>query len=209
MNNGATIPFEEKVVTLKQVGVSELEVVEQLALSFFFPGYHEASGFEGAKLSDHPPLRVVQDAGFQVIRDKNQARRYAGDFSLPRSSYFTVCRDSKGDDGGLLLNELGAYAKPQTSGRVEICDTTDPSEAVEPLRAMLKPGKSAIVCFPGDLKHFPSPYRRFVGLDTNPDAQLVAISAASIWIGSPVFHGCSLPRCSEMLKQRPTSPSST
>ena len=41
MNAISPIPFEKKVVSLKQVSVLELEEVERLALSFFFPGYHE------------------------------------------------------------------------------------------------------------------------------------------------------------------------
>ena len=175
MNAVSPIPFEKKVISLKQVRVSDLEEVERLALSFFFPGYHEGSGFEKRKLDEEHLLKEAQDSGFEIIRDKNQARRYAGDFSLPRSSYFTVCRDEAGDDGGLLLRELSTYAQPQKSGLVQLYDTTDPSDAIEPLRAMLKPGKSAIFCFPQDLKHFPSPYRRFVGLDANRDAKIVAI----------------------------------
>src|SRR5689334_21259491 len=127
MNPDGAIPFEKKLVSLKQVRVSELEEVERLALSFFFPGYHEGSGFEKPKLDEESLLKDAQDTGFDIIRDKNQARRYAGDFSLPRSSYFTVCRDEAGDDGGLLMRELSAYAKPQTSGLVQLYDTTDPS----------------------------------------------------------------------------------
>lgn len=175
MTTSATIPFEKKMVFLKQVRVSELEEVEQRALSFFFPGYHEGSGFEKRKLDEKSLLKDAQDRGFEIVRDNNQTRRYAGDFSLPRSSYFTVCRDSAGDDGGLLLHELSAYAKPQTSGLVQLYDTTDPGEAIEPLRALLKPGTSALFCIPQDLKHFSSPFRAFVGLDANSETQVVAI----------------------------------
>src|SRR5262245_1573253 len=142
MNEISSVPFERKTLFLKQVRVAELDEIEKLALDFFFPGYHEGSGFEENKLSEHSLLKPAKDAGFTVIRDKNQARRYAGDFSLPRSSYFTVCRNEKGDDRALLLRELKTYSRPHQSGYVNFFDTTDPDERIKPLREMLKPGKS-------------------------------------------------------------------
>ena len=46
MNDGTTLPFEKKTLSLKQVRVSDPEEVEKLTLYFFFPGYHEGAGFE-------------------------------------------------------------------------------------------------------------------------------------------------------------------
>lgn len=43
------ISFETKTLFLKQVRVTELDEAEKTALRFFFPGYHEGSGFQGAE----------------------------------------------------------------------------------------------------------------------------------------------------------------
>ena len=180
MNPTTSVPFESKTLVLKQVSVANLEEIERRTLAFYFPGYHQGAGFENADLADSSPLRPFQDAKFSVIRDKNQSRRYAGDYSLPRSSYFTVCRTSSGDDGGLLLRELGAYAKPHVSGMVVVLDTTDPTEEVAPLRAMLKSGKSALFLFPQEPRHFPSPFRKLVGGQAQGHAQITAVIPTQI-----------------------------
>src|SRR4030095_10695159 len=105
------------------------------------------------------PLGMFKARGFTVIEDKNRHRRYAGDVSLPRARYHTVCRDENGDDGGLMLRELQTYSKPQDYGRIEVFDTTSPAEEFAPFRAMLKPGTSALFCIPIEHSHFPSAAR--------------------------------------------------
>src|SRR5262249_44262578 len=112
MNERIIAPFEKKTLFLKQVRLADLDETEKIALHFFFPRYHDGIGFQKAELSDRHLLKPLERHGFTVVRDHNQARRYAGDSSLPRSSYFTVCRNEKGDDGGLLLRELKTYSKP-------------------------------------------------------------------------------------------------
>jgi hypothetical protein len=170
------IPFETKTLFLKQVCAAELDDIERIALYFFFPGYHDGSGFQQNEVSATSLLKPFQDSGFTVVHDNNQARRYAGDFSLPRSSYFTVCRDAEGDDGGLLLHELKTYSKPHMCGYVNFVDTTAPNEASQHFRAMLRPRKSAIFCIPQELKRFPSPFRRIIGADAgNRHLPVVAI----------------------------------
>jgi hypothetical protein len=175
MNDGTTVPFEKKTLFLKQVRVSDLEEVEKLALYFFFPGYHEGAGFERAdKLSEKSLLSTFHRSGFTVVRDNNATRRYAGDFSLPRSSYFTVCRNAEGDDGGLLMRELMTYSKPHMSGPVNLFDSTDPNNIIDKFRSMLRPGKSALFCIPNELRNFPSPFRKITGIE-NSDVTIAAI----------------------------------
>jgi len=180
MTAQTSAPFESNTLNLKQVNVANLEDIERRTLAFYFPGYHEGAGFEHADLTDSSPLRAFQDAKFSVVRDRNQSRRYAGDYTLPRSSYFTVCRTYSGDDGGLLLCELGAYAKPHVSGMVVVLDTTDPADEVAALRAMLKSGKSALFLFPQEPRHFPSPFRKLVGRKVQERAQITAVIPTQI-----------------------------
>ena len=75
----------------------------------------------------------------------------------------------------MLLHELKTYSKPHVSGHVEVLDTTDPNDNIEPLRAMLEPGKSAIFCIPQELIHFRSPFREIIGAkdQTSPIAAII------------------------------------
>jgi len=176
MTKGTAIPFEKKTLFLKQVRMTDLEDMETLALHFFFPGYHDGSGFDQANLSKASLLGSFRTEGFTLVEDKNSNRRYAGDFSLPRSSYFTVCRTAEGDDGGLLMYELKTYSKPHMSGYVVLLDSAAPNPNMDFFRSILKPGASALFCIPQELIHFPSPFRQLMKPDAiNKDAQIVAI----------------------------------
>ena len=153
------VPFRRQTIYLKQVSTDVLTDIEAAALQFLYPGYHEGSGFAEAQPHPESPMGLLKASGHSVMADMNQHRRYAGDFSLPRSRYYTVCRDQMGDDGGLMLRELQAYSKPQDYGHIEVIDTTSPAEEVASIRAMLKPGTSALFCIPIDYSHFPSAAR--------------------------------------------------
>jgi hypothetical protein len=169
------IPFTTEELILKQVRFEKLEPLEKDNLQFFFPGY-SGKGFSPAAPGDGYLEKVLIDKGFKVFRDDNVPRRYAGDFSLPRSRYHTVCRNLSGDDGGTIINELRAYSSPNESGYVVVVDSTGSDEASTKIRSFLKPGAKAILCLPRDTSNFPSPYAHFVGVDrTQQPGQLAAV----------------------------------
>ena len=174
------IPFERKTLLLKQVPIDELNEMQKNSVHFFFPGYHDGAGFSIAKQpagsTVSSPTKVAQESGFVVIEDHNQHRRFAGDFSLSRGRYHTVCRDERGDDGGLLLRELDAYSKPEIAGLFSIYDTTNSDSAMDPLPAPLNPKMSALVCIPRELRRFPSRFREaFPSAVVNTAVRFVAV----------------------------------
>jgi hypothetical protein len=159
------VPFERKTLHLKQVRFANLDEIEQIALTFFSPGYSEGTGFRRYQPTKDSPLHVGVERGFEFIRDENQARRFAGDFSLPRSRYHTVCLDNSGRDGGLLINEVKTYSKPQESGHVHVFDSTSGEPRVETLKDKLNYHGPALFFMPEESGHFPNPIRQIIDRD--------------------------------------------
>ena len=58
----------------------------------------------------------------QVEEDLDPPRRFAGLPLMPRNRYYSICKDSSGDDGETLANELRAYRDPLITGRVGVAD---------------------------------------------------------------------------------------
>ncbi len=169
------IPFAERRLVLKQVRFDLLEDIEKQNLEFFFPGY--AGG--GQSIADVPsdsPLKVAEERGFTIIRDDNLPRRFAGDASLPRSRYHTVCTDIDGDDGGTLLNELMAYSRVDKIGYFSLIDSTEDNETAQHFRGFLVPGGKAVFCVPFENDKFPSVYRKAFGVGpAHPPGSIIAV----------------------------------
>jgi len=159
------IPFETVTIALKQVRFSELEPIERKNLNFFFPGYADDRVFEEYEFPQSSPMHGATDRGFDVVQDNSVPRRFAGDFSLPRSRYYTVCRNSKGEDGGTLVNELRAYGNAIDTGFYYIVDSAENSEAAAYFRQYIISDASALFCVIRDTPSFPSPYANLVEVD--------------------------------------------
>ena len=85
-------------------------VFRQLDNEFFFPG-----GWQP----------VLTDIGGKVLFvGRGRERRYAGDKSLDRGRYWSVCNDYNGFDYSTLLNELRAYHSYMSRSEVHIFDST-------------------------------------------------------------------------------------
>jgi hypothetical protein len=66
--------------------------------------------------------RLHADAGAdRVLYNLEKHRRYAGDVTLPRGAYFSICRDEL-DDAGTLENEISAYRNPDATGPACVFD---------------------------------------------------------------------------------------
>ena len=117
-----SIPLNTYSGWLKQIDVAELNPMGHLALDYAFPlflsfldfGDDQAHEALTRKASGHSPF-------VQLYR----ARRFAGDHTLPRGRYFTVCRDAQGNDMNTLLGELWAYYRPERGGRIAMLDSTN------------------------------------------------------------------------------------
>jgi hypothetical protein len=93
-------------------------------------------------------------------QDLSAARRFAGDRSLRRGRYFTVCRDASGNDGGTLVRELATYHNPLKSGIITIIDPTLPEHASRVPEQAAQLGQLLLLFPPvGDRPHpFSAPY---------------------------------------------------
>jgi hypothetical protein len=66
----------------------------------------------------------------QVFAVKGHTRRrFAGDFTLSRGSYYSVCNDEYGNDRGTLVGELSAYRVPALTGDIVVHDLVMPEQA--------------------------------------------------------------------------------
>jgi hypothetical protein len=72
------------------------------------------------------------------------------------------------------MRELMTYSKPHMSGPVNVFDSTDPNKIIDKFRSMLRLGKSALFCIPNELRNFPSPFRKIIGVE-NSDVTIADI----------------------------------
>jgi Ankyrin repeats (3 copies) len=79
-----------------------------------------------------------------------RARRFSGDDTLPRSRYYTVCKDESGNDFGTLVCEIWAYRHIARTGEIELIDTADPtaSERLAKLGLQTPEYNSILLVFP-------------------------------------------------------------
>lgn len=117
-----TMPLTTFDGWLKQVDADELNPVGQIALDRGFPLFLSWLDF-----SEDSAHNVTRRRGYGVssFLPSLRARRFAGDDTLPRGRYYTICRNSRGDDGGALIGELYAYYRVQSAGGVMIVDSAD------------------------------------------------------------------------------------
>jgi hypothetical protein len=98
-------PVRSACIHVKQLDVAEMS---QFGRGLFDHCYR---GFIASRSPDDPDVErhlgfLEAITGTETWFDSSTARRFAGDSTLGRSRYHTVCRSSLGDDGGTLLNEL-------------------------------------------------------------------------------------------------------
>jgi hypothetical protein len=115
---------------LKQIDADELNPIGQIALDRGFPLFLSWVDF-----SEDSAHNVMTRRGYGVsdFYRPPRARRFAGDDTLPRGRYYTVCRNSRGDDGGALIGELYAYYRVDSAGVVAIVDSAD-EESIHQMR---------------------------------------------------------------------------
>jgi hypothetical protein len=97
-----------------------LNALGRAAIEFAFPGFL-ALPEPTPEMLDQMQRRREMGADTVSWEDRPH-RRYAGDTTLPRGCYFSVCRTDDGDDSGLVAHEMNAYREPEKSGPVAAFD---------------------------------------------------------------------------------------
>src|SRR5438270_7463862 len=122
------IPTKTVRLTLKQITPADLAAEGASAMRACFTGFTEllSPDDEYVKKGRELTFRRFGNIGDQMQSDLSSARRFAGDRSLARGRYFTVCKDVNGNDDGTLVRELCAYNDPLKSGIVTVIDPTSP-----------------------------------------------------------------------------------
>lgn len=115
---------------LKQIDADGLKPIGQIVLDRGFPQFLSWVDF-----SEDAAHNVMTSRGRGVsdFYRPPRARRFAGDETLPRGRYYTVCRNSRGNDSGALIGELYAYYHVDSAGVIAIVDSAD-EESIHQLR---------------------------------------------------------------------------
>jgi hypothetical protein len=121
-------PFRREEVWLKQTDPAELNETGQLILRAF-GGFFERltknrAAIAAERESALAALVPTLAAKFQYMSEPAPNRRFAGDWQLPRTRYYSLCHSGEGDDDGTMERELLDYHEPATHGWIEINDVT-------------------------------------------------------------------------------------
>jgi hypothetical protein len=107
---------------IKQIDTAQLQPLSHEALRAGFPWFFDL---------DMPPEQllayVARSAPGEPRRLKKRTRRFAGDELLPRSRYYTLSKDARGNDAGTLVCEMWAYSQISRTGKIALIDMADPT----------------------------------------------------------------------------------
>lgn len=105
---------------IKQIDAAQLQPSSHEALRAGFPLFFDL---------DVPPeqllVAIARTASGEPVRLKKRTRRFAGDELLPRSRYYTLSKDARGNDAGTLVCELWAYSQIARTGKIALIDMAD------------------------------------------------------------------------------------
>lgn len=108
--------------TLKQVSTAQLDLRSRDVLDACFPGFRGQQ-----EMADWLARGGITDeitSTGTVPSAAGRLRRFAGDASLPGGRYFSVCRDTLGNDGGTLVWELMTYWNAMAGAFPGLVDST-------------------------------------------------------------------------------------
>lgn len=162
---------------LKQVDPARLNPMGVLTLDYAFPYFLDFLDFS----EDLAHVLTGRGYGASSFVRADRARRFAGDQTLPRVRYYTVCKDESGDDDHTLQAELWAYYRPECAGDIAMVDSANERllRELEHSGVCTLPPLSApyiAIIFPAS-RHGASPFARLVGVDF-PNALCVVLPVA-------------------------------
>jgi len=159
MRTYSDIPFTDGTFILKQTQPM-LTALELGLLDYFAPGFHHRK--EGVPENDPDAMPARFGIKVQYVADRQ--RRFAGDKSLPRSRYYSVCNRDTGDDRGTLVRELRTYSNYKVTGPLNIIDTTAQTGVPQYFHDLFR-GKPAIVFVPYHSRALGNEFAELLGLD--------------------------------------------
>lgn len=164
-------------IWVKQIALGELNEFEQIALKSACVGYADDTTPPEVLTQRKAEMESIVGPNIESQIEDQAYRRFAGDHTLTRGHYYSLARDSSGDDGGTLLNELRTYYRPELSGIVQFYDSTLAND-----RDALVQAGIPVEPEPGLYLHFvstkmrPNPFIRFAGLSLDSTVVRVPIS---------------------------------
>ncbi len=121
-------PFRRDELILKQTDPTELNETGRYALQIF-AGFFErwSHGRDESLRSRVQELTRIAPKfkEFDHVAEPQTNRRYAGDWTLPGSRYYSLCPSEDGRDGETMERELLSYHEPLTRGWIEINDLAE------------------------------------------------------------------------------------
>jgi hypothetical protein len=128
-----TFPASRLRACIKQASANILDKDDLAFFTACFPQF-ETQNRLSTGLAKRSLKLIFSSYGIKPI-DGSRVRRYSGTNDLPRSCYYTVCSDDRGNDNGTLCWELMTSAAPS-----RLCDYPTPAGGLnwETLRASLR-----------------------------------------------------------------------
>jgi hypothetical protein len=144
------LPVTSLTITLKSMRFDDLDDAGRWAVLSRFPGFMGPRSAGDPryrallKETDVQPTEVDFAGDLAALKALLPApRRFAGDRTLARGSYFTICHDSRGLDDGTLVRELGSYGNPPDAPGMRIEERLDAERAL--LRVAFEPGLDPVL----------------------------------------------------------------
>lgn len=120
------IPFQTFKGYLRQMKFEDLNETGLFAMTKGFTGFADIP--KPTEQETHEFIERAKERGItynHIMYANKNSRRFAGDHTLPKSRYFSVCKNSDGYDDGTLQSELYAYYRPKDTGHLTIADLTN------------------------------------------------------------------------------------
>ena len=120
------LPLSTLTATLKFSSPKFNNDIGRLVISEVFPGF--MGDHKQDKVAEAKAMKAAGADHVFIIKDGPTRRRFAGDVTLSRGRYLSVCNDELGNDNGTVTRELLAYYTG-SAGYVEIDDLEMPTHA--------------------------------------------------------------------------------
>jgi hypothetical protein len=121
------IPYTSFNGNLKFTRSGTAEEIATDAFQFLAPGFFDVPEKRKISKIGSALLKAAGKMGFETMfyDMEPKRRRFAGDQTLSRGSYYAVCCEGSNSDEGLLVNEINAYRIPEKHGFTIVVDLDD------------------------------------------------------------------------------------
>jgi hypothetical protein len=123
----SAIPLTELHAVLKFHRPTFDNEIGAITLRDAFPGFLPDPSQDPSAQAD-----AMRHAGADrvfIVKEGPVRRRFAGDFTLSRGCYSSLCNDEHGKDEGTVARELSAYYEPAAAGDLAVRDLVMPQDA--------------------------------------------------------------------------------